>query len=349
MKGPLITLLAGAAGVVLAKYLHIPGGSFTGAMFAVAAVRLKLQGLEEPPRSMQILARVMFGLIIGIGVDKEALSAISESLPAVFLMVAALVVLSVLVARGVTRFSGLNYVTSVCGAAPGAASVMVIVAEDLDGDRSMVAVLHILRLSIIMISVPIILGGFFTNGIPLPAAARAVKELAPPGSAERLLKMVFLIAASIPAALLFRRFKVPAGEILAGIIVAAVANPLFLDLGKLPVSWQVFAQWIIGAAIGSHITRESLVVIKKYAFAGFVMTFVLIIIGFILGWILSLMTPMSFLTAIIGSCPGAMEAMIVLAGDMGANVPLVAAMHTLRLVVVILVAPVIVRREAARR
>jgi hypothetical protein len=346
--GTTLTLLAGLTGVVLAKIFHIPGGAFTGAMFAAAAVRLNFHAPKEPPRPLQSLARIILGLTIGIGVDLAALRAISESFAAITIMIAVLIVLSFATAWAVTRMSGLPFITSVCGSAPGAASVMVVVAGDLHGDPPLVAMLHILRLSVIMITVPLVLTGFFLNSIPTPAVIEAA-NIAPPASLERFLKMAFLLAAGIPTALLFRYIKIPAAEIIAGIIIAALANPFLLHLDKLPALWQIFSQWIIGSAIGALITRQSLGIIKSYTFVGIIMTFILILIGFFLGLALYFTTEMSFLTAIIGSCPGAMEAMIILAGELNADVPLVAAMHTLRLIVVILVLPFIVRRTAGDR
>ena len=136
----------------------------------------------------------------------------------------------------------------------------------------------------------------------------------------------------------------PAAEILAGIAIAAVLNPAALHLEGLPRSWQIFSQWIIGAGIGSQITKKALRSMKAYTVTGLIMTSVLIGIGFLLGLLLYVTTTMDLMTALIGSCPGALEAMIILAGDMNADVQLVAAMHTARLVVVLVVVPLIVKR-----
>jgi uncharacterized membrane protein AbrB (regulator of aidB expression) len=54
------------------------------------------------------------------------------------------------------------------------------------------------------------------------------------------------------------------------------------------------------------------------------------------------------LTALIGTCPTGMDAMVILAAEMGPNVPLVAAMHSARVIMVMVVVPLLVRRTTGR-
>jgi uncharacterized membrane protein AbrB (regulator of aidB expression) len=51
-------------------------------------------------------------------------------------------------------------------------------------------------------------------------------------------------------------------------------------------------------------------------------------------------------TAFLASCPGALSQMAALATSLDANAPLVAAVHTVRVIVVVLVAPYVARLVA---
>ena len=341
-------LLAGLAGIFLAGVLNIPGGTFTGAMAGAAAVKIIFSGVKAPPRPLQNFSRIVLGLSIGITVNRSTLIVISRSLLPVLLMIGGLIMLTYLTAKAVTRVTGMPFTTSLCGAAPGAASAMVILADDLGGDSALVAVLHILRITAIVIFMPVFMAALQSRGMaafPAAAVMPALTEAA--GSSSPLThyaKLAFLLVGGLPVMVLFRRWKIPAAEIMAGIFLAAAANPILLRLEGLPPLWQTLSMWVIGVSIGSQMNRESLKSMKAYTVASLVMTAVLIGIGFLLGGVLYLTTSMDFMTAMIGSCPGGLESMIILSGEMNANVPLVAAMHTARLVIVLLVVPFLVRR-----
>ncbi|MCL1818024.1 MAG: AbrB family transcriptional regulator, partial [Spirochaetaceae bacterium] len=140
----------------------------------------------------------------------------------------------------------------------------------------------------------------------------------------------------------------PVAEFLAGLLVSAVCNPLFLNIESFPLLLQLFAVWVVGTNIGAQMNRESLRTIKKYSFACVVLVLALTALGLFLGWILYKTTSMGILTSLIGTCPTGMDAMIILAAEIHTNVPLVAAMHTARVLIVIIVLPLLIRKATAR-
>jgi membrane AbrB-like protein len=142
----------------------------------------------------------------------------------------------------------------------------------------------------------------------------------------------------------FQRRKIPAAEIMAGILVAAVFNPLFLRLDSYPPVWQLFAVWILATNMGSQLTREALRAIRRYLPVCEALTLLLLTSGFLLGCLLYALTSLDLVTSLLGASPGGMDAMILLAGDMHANVPLVAAMHTVRQILILLTMPLLIRR-----
>jgi membrane AbrB-like protein len=342
-------LAAGLAGIFVAGFLKLPGGTFTGAMAGAAAVRLSSSRVLGPPRRLQNFARIILGVSIGTSVNRETLRVISSSLLPVTLMIAGLIGLSFLSAWAASRIWKLPFVTSLCGASPGAASAMVVLADDLDGNSPLVAVLHVLRITAIVLLMPVIMSLFQPAGAAFSAAASGAGKAGATALPEDSLMMAILLAGGIPLAAAFLAWKVPAAEILAGIVFTAVANPLFVHLESIPTEWQVFSMWIIGTAIGAQMTREAMRSIREFLVMSLVLTVVLIGIGLVLGWLLFRTTSLDLMTALIGSCPGALEAMIILAGAMGADAPMVAAMHTARLVIVMVVLPLLVRRAVRPR
>ena len=78
-KGLWLSLFFSALGVWLAPLLGVPGGAFTGAMLATGAANLVFGNLQDAPRCMQLLARVILGLSIGVSVTEETIQAIARS------------------------------------------------------------------------------------------------------------------------------------------------------------------------------------------------------------------------------------------------------------------------------
>lgn len=337
-------LAAGLGGIFLFGKLGLPGGSFTGAMTGAAAVRLLLPAAEVPPRKLQSFARVILGVSIGISVNPTTLRLISASLFPISLMIAGLISLSYFAAWGATKIWGLPLVSSLCGSSPGAASAMVILTDDLGGNAPLVAVLHVLRIIAIVSFMPLLMSHFPVLDLP---SVEIVLENAAFQLPTKIPPMLIFLVGGLPLAALFLRWKVPAAEILAGIVITALINPLLFGLGEIPNQWQFFSMWIIGTAIGAQMTPQALRSMGQYIFMSLVLTLVLIGIGLILGLLLYATGSFDLHTALIGSCPGALEAMIILAGETGADVPMVAAMHTARLVVVMITLPFLVRRVAS--
>ncbi len=335
-------LAAGLAGILIFGRFGLPGGNFTGAMVGAAAARLSFPGVELPPRKLQSFARVILGVSIGISVNSRTLGLISASLLPVTLMIGGLISLSYLAAWVAARIWGVPFVTALCGSSPGAASAMVVLADDLDGNSPLVAVLHVLRIIVIVTFMPLAMSLFSSpslsgeTGVVLRDGAEAIRRSLP--------VVLLFLAGGIPLAALFLSWKVPAAEILAGILFTALANPFVPALEGIPPQWQLFSMWIIGSAIGAQMSRQALSSMRRYILMSLILTFVLLGIGWILGWMLYVSGALDLRTALIGSCPGALEAMIILAGETGADVPMVAAMHTARLVVVMVTLPFLVRR-----
>lgn len=345
MKKTLAPLAGSFLFLYAARFFTVPGGSFIGAITGAALVRLLYPSSKSPPERLQNFARLVLGLTIGIQVNREAaLAAASAALPVAF-MVVSLIALSLFAALLAARFSGMDLVTALCGAAPGAASAMVILAKELGGEAPVVAVIHSVKILLFVAFMPLLAGLFPSDaGSAVFPAASAAGE----GLFFFYVKLVFLAAGGLVLSKLMRKAGFPTAEFLAGLFFAAVCNPFFLNIAGFPSLWQFFAVWIVGASIGSQMNRDSLFAIKKYASVCIVLVLVLAALGLVLGWVLYAATSMGPLTALIGTCPTGMDAMVILAAEMGTNVPLVAAMHSARVIMVMVVVPLLVRRTTGR-
>jgi uncharacterized protein len=338
-----LTFLIAGAGMVLAQWVHLPGGPLVGALLVTSAARLLNAPLEAPRNWMKALGRILIGLGLGAKITPETLQTIARALVPMLVMIAAVILLGLLMAQLIHRYTRMPMPTALCSSAPGGLAAMVALADDLSNEGPVVASMHVVRLVSVMLVVPTFVRGVFPDyglGVGMAASASVVTP-------DALLRTTLLLALGLAVGWAAERYKLPTGGLLAGMIVAGVLNPLWLQLPKLPGWWQLVAQLIIGAGVGATMTRETLRNFKPYVVAGVLMTVFLILFGLGLGWIMAQVTDLDLVTAIAACAPGGADTMVILANNLGADAQVVAAMHVMRIVLIMLLLPVLIRRKAA--
>jgi membrane AbrB-like protein len=169
----------------------------------------------------------------------------------------------------------------------------------------------------------------------LPAAS--LLQRLPP-----LQQWAILIAGSVILAALLQLAGLPAalllGPMLAGILLAASGGAVRSP--RLPV---VAAQAVVGCLIARAITTDILLAFLRDwpLFLGVVV--VIVATSGLLGWGIARFKVLPGSTAVWGTAPGAAQAMMVLAGDFGADPRLVAFMQYLRVVCVAGLASIVAR------
>lgn len=341
----ILALATALGGALLARRFNVPGGAFTGAMLLTAGVSVAGLRLTQPPRWMAVASRIVLGITTGASVTNETIQAVARALLPVSLMVVSLMVIGLLTAWALHRWVRMDLPTALCGAAPGALAAMVALADDLQGDAPTVASLHLVRLVSVIVLMPILVTSAFAPAGE-PTATLAVAGMA---VQTRTLRLALLLLVGLAVGFMAERYKVPAGDFLAGMVIAAALNPTLLHLGEMPTTWKLFAQWMVGAGVGASVTRETLRHFKPYAVAGALMTVFLIVTGLALGWALSLVSGLDLLTCIMGAAPGGATTLVILAQELGADAQLVSAMHVSRIVIIMLLLPVLVRFTSRRQ
>lgn len=126
------------------------------------------------------------------------------------------------------------------------------------------------------------------------------------------------------------------GPMGAAIAVAVGFGPV--NLPRLPFNW---AQGVVGCLIAQAITPSLLAEIGRDwpIFAGGVLSVVLL--SMVIGWLLTRWQVLPGPTAIWGTLPGAAAAMVIMAGDFGCDVGLVAFTQYVRVIIVSVLSAVV--------
>jgi len=160
---------------------------------------------------------------------------------------------------------------------------------------------------------------------------------------------LLLLAGGVLGAALAKRLRLPMWPITGSIIGAAVVHLLAGGSGQVPAWWAFVAQVLVGTAVGVTIGPDVLRDFRKVAVPGSIAVIVIVAIGLGSGVLMAVTNVLDPTVAVFGMIPGGVGEMVAAATALGADTPLVAAMHLARLLVVLGTLPLFVRWARRRR
>ena len=143
--------------------------------------------------------------------------------------------------------------------------------------------------------------------------------------------------------LLGAKLKIPAGALI-GAMLTIIFFKMFMRVHwEIPRSLTFALQVFLGIMVGASFQPELVQTMKKIALPVIISCVVLVGTGVILAVVFTRLGMLDIGTAYLGTSPGAMSALVVLALESEAQPMLVVCFHFMRLVFVILTAPLIFR------
>ncbi len=154
----------------------------------------------------------------------------------------------------------------------------------------------------------------------------------------RLLRAVVLLSAGSAGGLTFLTLGMPAGAVVGSALGAMGVN--FLSPGeRLPRPISNAGRITLGAVVGLSFGPDLLVTIGESLVPIAIGTLLLTAAGALVGVVLHFTFGWDVATALYASAPGGLGEVTSTAEDVGARVEYVAAVHTVRIAVVVIVGP----------
>lgn len=321
--------LAGRAGVPSA-YLFV--AMLAGLGYAIAAPgRLSL-----PPAGFRV-GQAVTGVVIGTFLHASTLTDLGARWVPVVLVSLATLAVTIGVGLVLARVASLDRPTASLGMVAGGASGIVAMAGDLGGDDRLVAFMQYLRVLVITLLTPLL--------VPLAFGAHsqggAGDEGALLGSAGG---WSLTVAAAVVGAGLGRAARLPSPTLLGPLMLTSVLSLAGLSgEAEVPALARETAFALIGLRIGLGFDRHTLREIARLALPVGASITLLLALCFGLGWVLELTAGVSLLDAYLATTPGGLYAVLPIAYGSGADTTFVLAVQGLRLLVMVLAAPLVVR------
>lgn len=232
--------------------------------------------------------------------------------------------------------------TAVWGLLPGAATVMMVMAEEYGADFRLVAFMQYLRVVLVAAAASVVALLFVHGGTP---AGRFSGGLLPPLDAVNLAATA---AVTVAGAVLGRLTRLPAAVLLGPLVLGAVLNVAGVVTVTVPPLLLIAAFAVIGWNTGLRFTGDTLASAAR-ALPQSVAAMV-VLMGFcgLVAWGLVVLAGVDPLTAYLATTPGGMDAAAVIAASTRVDMPFVMAVQAVRLVILIVAGPALGRWVADR-
>jgi membrane AbrB-like protein len=237
-----------------------------------------------------------------------------------------------------SKFAGIDRSTSFLGSIPGAGPSLVAMSEDIGADAIAVAVLQYLRILMVSAIIPILAGFFFTESKNQIVITNVVHNSLP--SLPIFSSLIILSFCSVLGIWLGKRLKLPSALFL-GPFLSSLLLFWFLPF-KLTIPPLAFTIGLLflGLCIGVKFDLQTAKKLLKAVLIEIALILVLIIVCFLVGYEFHLITKVDVMTAVLGSTPGGLTAMIATVIQLGGDTSLVLAMQMTRMLLILILSPI---------
>jgi uncharacterized protein len=292
----------------------------------------------ELPRAFFPAGQAVAGVVVGTYLHTSTLAGLGTRWIAVVLVSAATLAISIFAGVLLARTAPLDRATASLGMVAGGASGIVAMADDLGADDRLVAFMQYLRLAVVVLFTPIIVGLAFPGHHAGSGGSANEHVLGTAGG------WVMTAAVATAGALIGPRLRLPAAAFLGPTLLAAALTLTgVIDDVAVPPLLRETAFALIGLYIGLRFERETLRQIGRMI-GPVLLSIVALVAGcFALAWVLKETADVSLLDAYLATTPGGLYAVLPIAFGSGADATFVLAVQGLRVLVMVLAAPAVVR------
>jgi len=330
-----ILVVCSAMLTIVLRSMALPAALLLGPM--ISGIVVALAGAEiKFPSTVFRGAQTVIGCMIALPVNPQILADIAKSWPIFIGSILATVVAWCLVGWAIARWKILPGTTGIWGSSPGAASAMVVMADDFGSDIRIVAFMQYLRVLCVALSavaIAKISTGQDTNTLP----PFDWFGLAP---APVLAQTAALLVGGY---VLGRLSHLPSGTLLITLFVGAILRGMGLIDLFLPQPLLLVAYTCIGWVVGLRFTMKSLLQVASRL--PHMLAAIFGLMGFCAGiaWLLTRLLGIDMLTAYLATSPGGADSIAIIAASTPVDLPYVLSFQTLRLLVVMGIGPVVAR------
>lgn len=136
------------------------------------------------------------------------------------------------------------------------------------------------------------------------------------------------------------KIGLPQGALLGSLLLLAVMNASgVLKVGTLPTPLLFVMYVLIGVELASRVDRSTLGALGKAWLPAILFVAALLVVTVVFSLLISRFFSLDLATSLFGTSPGAISGITTMGSSFGANIPVVVAIHTLRVTVLVFAIP----------
>jgi membrane AbrB-like protein len=334
----LLLLVSSSVLVGAMRAAQLPAALLLGPM--IAAVGFALCGAKARlPRAFALGAQTVLGCLIAKSFNSGLMTVLAVRWPTLVGLAAVTLVMTAALGLLITRRGWLPGTAAIWGLSPGAASAMVLLADQHGADKRIVALMQYSRIILVAfaaVAVARVLGhpGGSANS-PAPGGGYALWALP-------VHKLGFLeaIALALAGALTAKLTRQSSAALFVPTFGGAALQGAGLITIELPPLVPALAFGVIGWYVGLSFTREAFAHCLKIFPRMLAAIVAMMVMCGLLSLILAVLVPdIDPLTAYLSMSPGGMDTAVVIAATTNVSLPLVLAAQLVRLIIVMIAGP----------
>jgi membrane AbrB-like protein len=334
-------LVAGSvASAALLEGAGLPAALLLGPMIAGIVLATNGGTIRAPKLPVQV-AQAVIGCLVAHAITPDIVLAFLKDWPLLLGVVLVIVATGSGLGVAMARYAVVPGTTAIWGTAPGAASVMLVLAGAFGADARLVAFMQYFRV-VCVAGLASIVARVWIG--PAAAAAPPIVWFPPLAGAD--LAATLAVVSAGAAAGLWR--VVPGGTLLVPMIAGALLEGAGLARLALPPWLLALSYALLGWSVGLGFTRAILTHARRALPQVLLATLAMIAVAGGLALILVEATGIDPLSAYLATTPGGMDTVAAIAASSTVDVSFVMALQTVRFVIVLFAGPPLARLVAQR-
>jgi len=327
-----LAICIGLVGALIFVYLKAPLPWMLGAMTASTIAALAGARISAPTVVRMPMVLIV-GVMVGATFSPEILGRFLEWWQTIVILLLLSIVLGALCTIYLHVFSGFDLSTAYFSAMPGGLIEMVTLAEEHKGDIRTVALVHSVRILVIVFCVPI------TVRLIEGVAAGSSGVLRFSVVDMSVVDLLWIFGTGIAGIVVGRLLMMPAAYLLGPLTASAVVHAAGISEFKLPAEFLYLAQLVIGTSVGCRFVGVASATVFRIIRVAFGMTLIFLAVTALFAWLASRLSDYGFVPLFLAYAPGGLPEMSLVAIALHIEVAFVAFHHIVRLFMVMGGAP----------
>ena len=235
------------------------------------------------------------------------------------------------------RIGAMDRATAFFSGTPGGLGEMTLVGEQHGGDPRTIALVHAIRIFVVVFLLPLILANMADLDIPNTARVLAGRPAAAGG------ELAILAACAVVGYILGQKLPLPGSQVFVPMMVSAAAYLAGFVEGRPPAELIALAQVIIGSAIGARFVGLDLAATARPIILGVISALGMLAMAAAFAYVVAPIFGLPIYALLLALSPGGLAEMSLIALAMDVDTAFVATMHLVRILLIVTLAPMFFR------